>query len=195
MMGFMRSSPALPIPWLLAGLGLLVVALVVVYNRFVALRMLVRNAWADVDVTLKRRADLVPNLVEAVRAYASFERSVLTEVTEARAKALASGGTQARADAESDLSSHVARLVAIAESYPDLKASEGFLNLQRELSDTERHLASARQYYNACVRDFNTKIESFPSNVVAGLMGLRHEPFFEVETSSERHAPGVRGLA
>jgi LemA protein len=175
-----------------AALAALLVALIAQYNALVKLRQMLKNAWSDVDVYLKRRAELIPNLVTAVKAYASHEQTVLSALAEARSRAASlSGPTPVHAQAESEVAQSLVRVMAVAENYPDLKASGNFLDLQRELSDTERLIASARQYYNACVRDFNTKIESFPSSIVAGMMGLRHAEFFETESVEERVAPSV----
>lgn len=181
---------------LLALVPLAIVAgLVVLYNRLVAMRRLTENAWSDVDVYLKRRAELVPNLVEAVKGAAAYERGTFERLASARSEALASRQpTHERAAAESAISTGVTRAVALAEQHPELRASENFLGLQRELSDVERLVASARQYYNACVRDYNTMVESFPSNLVANGFGFKPKEFFEVETIGERQAPGVSGL-
>lgn len=162
------------------------------YNGLVKLRQLLRNSWADVDVYLKRRAELIPNLVTAVKAYASHEETVLSALAEARARATAlPGPTLEHAAAETAVATGLVRVMMVAENYPDLKASGNFLELQKELADTERLIASARQYYNAVVRDFNTKIEAFPSSLVAGMMGLKHAEFFETESADERLAPSV----
>jgi LemA protein len=179
--------------WILVVVAALILLILVVqFNGLIALRQLVRNAWADVDVYLKRRAELIPNLVKAVKAYASHERSVLEAVTEARTTVSALKGPSAdRAAAEGVLGTGMVRVLAIAEAYPELKASENFIDLQKQLSEAERHIASARQYYNAVVRDYNTKIEAFPSNIVATMGGFKPAEFFEVETPLERGAPSV----
>jgi LemA protein len=175
--------------FVLAGLLGFVVAS---YNGLVKLRQLLKNSWADVDVYLKRRADLIPNLVTAVKAYASHEETVLTALAEARARATSlSGPTLEHAAAETAVATGLVRVMMLAENYPDLKASGNFLDLQKELTETERQIASARQYYNAVVRDLNTKIEAFPSNLVAGMMGLRQAEFFETESAEDRIAPSV----
>lgn len=175
------------------GIGLAVILLFFVqYNALVGLQQLTRNAWADVDVYLKRRAELIPNLVAAVKGYASHEQAVLTAVAEARTHALSiQGPTKQKSEAETGLSSALVRIVGLAESYPELKAGENFQSLQAELTQTEKLLAHARQYYNACVRDFNIKIESFPSNFVSGMMGLKPKDFFELDDVEEREAPPV----
>ena len=172
--------------------GLLLILFIAQYNSIVKLRQFLKNSWSDVDVYLKRRAELIPNLVASVKAYASHEQTVLTAVTEARAHATSlKGPTLDKAAAESQLANGLVQVLMVAEKYPDLKASGNFLDLQKELTETERLIASARQYYNACVRDFNTKLEAFPSNIVAGMMGLKHAEFFETESVEERIAPKV----
>lgn len=179
--------------WILAGLLALVAVLALgIFNGLVQLRNLLKNSWADVDVYLKRRAELIPNLVTAVKAYASHESTLLEALAHARTEASSIGGpTPQRAAAETEVGSRVYQALILAEAYPDLKATANFAQLQQELSETEKLIASARQYYNAVVRDFNTKIESFPSSLVAGMMGLRQESFFELENPSERDAPKI----
>lgn len=182
-------------PFLIVLIALVVLALVVMiaaYNGLVSLRQHVKGAWSDVDVNLKRRSELIPNLVEAVKAYASHEQRVLMAVTEARAHAaVATASLGHRAEAEQHLGQSLFRVLAVAENYPELKASANFSDLQKELSETERVIASARQYYNACVRDFNTKIEAFPSNIVASIGSFKQAEFFEVDTPSERNVPAA----
>lgn len=179
--------------WALVGVLLLILILFLwQYNALVGLRNLLKNAWSDVDVYLKRRAELIPNLVAAVKAYASHERTVLEALTEARSRAVsATGPTAERAAAEASVGSKLVEALVLAENYPDLKASENFMQLQRDLVDTEKLLAGARQYYNAVVRDYNIKLEAFPSNLVAGVMTLKPAEFFEVDSASEREAPSV----
>ncbi|MCW5942904.1 MAG: LemA family protein [Fimbriimonadaceae bacterium] len=173
-------------------LALVLGVFILQYNKLIGMRQLVRNGWADVDVYLKRRADLVPQIAEAVRGYASHERALLEAVATARNQAIASGSNLAlRAPAESDLTTGLARIVMLKEAYPELKASENFLGLQNDLRETEKLIASARQYYNACVRDLNTAIEAFPSNLVAGVAGVRPQEFFELDDAVEREAPKV----
>ena len=179
-------------------IGVLVVAalawLAWVFNRLVSLRNRLRSAWADVDALLKRRADLIPNLVAAVRGYAGHEQRTLEGVTEARAAAIDAGDDRAaRAEAENALTRRVHRLIAIAEAYPDLRASANFLQLQTELVQTENDIASARRYYNAVARDLNTRRETFPNLLVAGPLGFGRAEFFELSDLDERAAPDVRG--
>ena len=172
-----------------------IIFLIATYNRLVAMRRLLRNAWADMDVFLKRRADLVPNLVEAVKGASAFEQGTLERVVQARSQAIAQQGpTAQKAAAESELGSGLVSVVAISENYPVLQANQNFLNLQRELSDVETKIASSRQYYNACVRDYNILVESFPTGIVARSMGFREQDSFEIEDVSERISPGVKGL-
>ncbi|HEY7472811.1 MAG TPA: LemA family protein [Gemmatimonadota bacterium] len=166
-----------------------------IFNRLVSLRNRLRSAWADVDALLKRRADLIPNLVAAVRGYAGHEQRTLDEVTSARAVALGAGDDRAaRADAENALTRRIHGLIAIAEAYPELKASANFLRLQAELVETEDDIASARRYYNAVARDLNTRRETFPNLLVAGALGFRRAEFFELSDIDERAAPdaGIR---
>jgi LemA protein len=181
--------------YLLVGLAVvLVVGFFASYNSLVRLRNLTRNAWSDVDVYLKRRAELVPNLVAAVKGYAQHEQTTLDQTIQARNQAVGAPSLAARADAETQVTTGVSRVLMIAENYPDLKASENFLELQRSLSETEKLIASARQYYNACVRDYNTLTEAFPSSVAAGVFGFKQAEFFELDTASEREVPRLDGL-
>lgn len=165
------------------------------FNRLVALRNRMRAAWASVDALLKRRADLIPNLVELVRGYMGHEQHTLTAVTDARNEALSAGGkpsdNTSRAHAENLLTSGVRQIFALAEAYPALKASENVLALQQQLTETENDIASARRYYNAVVRDFNTLSESFPTLLVASLFGFRPGEFFELSDITERNAPAT----
>jgi LemA protein len=176
----------------LAVVVLLAVAIVVSYNRFVRQRNLVQESWRQVDVELKRRHDLIPNLVETVKGYATHEREVFDAVTKARAQAAAPGSTPAQqAQQEGILGQALGRLFAVAEAYPELKASANFLELQRELTETEDRIAAGRRFYNANVRAMNTRVESFPSNLVASVFGFHKEEYFEVEDEAVRSAPAV----
>jgi LemA protein len=175
-------------------LVVLVVAwLALTFNRLVALRNRLRAAWGDVDALLTRRADLIPTLVEAVKGYVGHESRTLTRVTTARSNALMAGGapdnTSARAHAENQLTSGVRQLFAVVENYPDLKASESFLQLQSQLAETENDIASGRRYYNAVVRDFNTLRETFPNLLIAGPFGFDAGEYFELADLAEREAP------
>ncbi|MBM6404443.1 LemA family protein [Phycicoccus sp. CSK15P-2] len=162
-----------------------------VYNGLVKLRNLAQEAWRQIDVELTRRHDLIGNLVETVKGYAAHERGTLEDVVSARAKAMAPGQSPAeQADSENLLSQALGRLIALSEAYPDLKANENFMALQAELTSTEDRIASARRYYNATVRDLNTKVETVPSNIVAGLFHITREEYFEA-VGDEREAPRV----
>jgi len=171
----------------------LLIVLIALYNRLVGLRNQVKNAWAQIDVQLKRRHDLIPNLVETVKGYMKHERETLEAVTKARnlAQQLASSGAGERAKVEGELSSALARLLAVAESYPDLKANQNFLALQEELTSTENKIGFSRQFYNDSVLRYNNQTQMFPSNVVASMTGFKASEFFEVPLAEERKAPSV----
>jgi LemA protein len=165
---------------------------IVTYNNLVKFSLLCRNVWSQIDTELKRRYDLIPNLVEVVRGYANYERSILQAVTEARAKAVASTGSPAsQAIDENNLIASLSNLFGVVENYPDLKASEQFLKLQSELIDTEDRIQASRRLYNGNVRDLNTMIQSFPSNVIAGMFRFTPQEFFEIEDAFHRQAPKV----
>jgi LemA protein len=175
-----------------AALAVIILWLIFAYNRLVTLRYRAREALSDIDVQLKRRYDLIPNLVEAVKGYMVHERTVLEKVTAARAAVAQNAGNPIeRASSENMLSNTLKTLFAVAENYPDLKANANFLELQRELSDTEDKIQAARRFYNGTVRDLNTKIDTFPSNLIASIFGFREEPFFETE-EEEREAVKVK---
>ena len=163
-----------------------VVAFVLIYNSLVALKKRVENAWAQIDVQLKRRADLIPNLIETVKGYAKFEKKVLTEVTEARTAVMTAKSPKESAKAENMLTGALKTIFAVAEAYPTLKASENFKSLQEEFSSTENKIAYARQFYNDTVMQFNTVIAQFPSNFVAGMMGYKDKEFFEAEEAEKK---------
>lgn len=165
---------------------------IALYNDLVKLRNRVREAWADIEVQLKRRYNLIPNLVATVKGYAAHEREVLEKVTEARTKAMGAGTLKEKQEAENFLSSTLKSLFAVAENYPDLKASANFLELQKELRDTEDKIQAARRFYNSNVRDFNIKIETFPSKLIAQLFHFKKEEFFEIEEAGIREVPEVK---
>ena len=168
--------------WIVLGLiGLVLLYGVFAYNRLVRLRVRTQNAWSQIDVQLRRRYDLIPNLVEAVKGYAAHEREVFEEVTRARAQAEAASGVKDQAQAENQLTAGIRRLIAVAENYPQLKANENFLALQEELTGTESKIAFARQFYNDQVQSLNTLIQSFPSRIVASLGGFEPREFFDIE--------------
>jgi len=167
-------------------------ALISIYNNLVALRVRCDGAWSDIDVQLKRRHDLIPNIVEAVKGYAGYEKGTLAAVIEARNKAQQATGTAAQAQAENQLGLSLKGLLALAESYPQLRANEQFTHLQQALSGIEDSLQSARRYYNAVVRDLNTAVASFPSNLVASSGGVRPRDFFELSDPAERAVPSAK---
>ncbi len=170
---------------ILAIIAVLVVWVVAMYNSFIRLIIRVKEAWADIDVQLKRRYDLIPNLIESVKGYVTHERETLQKVTEARTAAMGATGVAGQAESENMLTDALKSLFAVSENYPDLKANENFLELQRELSDTENKIQAARRFYNTNVRDLNIKIDSFPSNVIAGMFKFTKDEFFELEEGSE----------
>jgi LemA protein len=165
----------------LAVLAVLVAGLVLAYNRLVSLRVRVDNGWSQIDVQLRRRYDLIPNLVESVRGYASHERELFERVTEARARAIDASGVDDQASAEDAITAGTRQLLVVAEAYPDLKANQNFLALQEELTGTESKIAYARQFYNDQVMKLNTAIQSFPSSVVAKAFGFTPRAFFDID--------------
>lgn len=170
---------------------LLLGGIIYIYNRLVSRAQMVRNGWADIDVQLKRRADLIPSLVKIVQGYAGHERALFEEVAAKRGAALSAGDDlEQRGEAETALSQPVSRLMALAEDYPELKANQNFLDLQNELSDTEDKIEMARRFYNGAVRELNILVQSFPANLFAGAMGYRTATYFEVEPSA-RIVPSV----
>ena len=180
--------------WVLVLLGLLlalVVVLVVLYNRLVTLRNRVENAWAQVDVQLKRRYDLIPNLVETVKGYAAHERETFEAVTAARSRAQAAQGPAEQGAAEGILGQALGRLFAVAEAYPELQADENFRQLQTELGETENRIAVSRQVYNDTVLTYNNAIQTVPGVVLAGPFGFARKEFFELEEEAAREAPRV----
>ena len=178
--------------WIFLVVGLIAVATVILYNRLVRSRNRVSTAWSDIDVQLQRRHDLIPQLVKAVEAYAKYEKATLEAVTELRAEAMRVVDVDARGQVEQALSDGVSRLLAVAESYPDLKANENFLKLQAELVETENYLQFARRYYNGSVRDYNTMTETVPSNLVARVFGFEPRAFFQKTADDVANVPLVR---
>lgn len=163
------------------------------YNALVRGRNEVKSAWSSIDVQLKRRHDLIPNLIETVKGYAGHERTTLEAVVQARQQAIDfSGNAEERARVENALTSALRSLFAVAESYPDLKANQNFLALQEELANTENKIGFARQFYNDTAKQYKNKVEMFPSNIVANIFGFKAEPFFEAETPADRVAPQVK---
>jgi len=180
---------------MILALGAIVVLLVVfvigMYNGLVRLKVQGDNAWSDIDVQLKRRYDLIPNLVETVKGYAAHEKGTLEAVVAARNQAMNTQGPAAKAEAEGMLTSALRQVFALAEAYPQLKAVESFTQLQQSLSQIEDSVQNARRYYNAVVRDLNTKIVQFPSNIIAGMFNITPRQFFEIATPVERDVPKV----
>jgi len=180
--------------WVIIGIVVvLILMLVFMFNSLVRGRNQVKNSWAQIDVQLKRRHDLIPNLIETVKGYMKFERETLEAVTNARnlAQKAVGSGVGAQSKAEGDLSGALSRLLAVVENYPDLKANKSFLALQEELTSTENKISFSRQFYNDSVLNFNNRIQMFPSNMVAGMFGFKQGEFFQVEAAAEREAPKV----
>ncbi len=176
-------------------IALIIIWIIYIYNRLVTLRNRVKEAWSDIEVQLKRRYNLIPNIIETVKGYAAHERGVFEEVTEARTRAISAQGIKEKAQAENALTSTLKNLFAVAENYPQLKASQNFLELQRELSDTENKIQAARRFYNANVRDYNIYLEKFPQNTIAQKFGFRRVDFFEIEearAAEVREVPKVK---
>jgi LemA protein len=180
------------IGWIVLGLVVLALLYVIgIYNRLVRLRALVKEGFSGITVQLRRRADLIPNLVESVQGYATHEREVFEEVSANRSKALSAGSVAATAQADAQMTGLLGRLFAVAEAYPELKANTNFLQLQDQLANIEGELQGARRYYNATVRDLNSSIQSFPAVMVAGPLGFQQEPFYQDEDQSIQTAPKV----
>ncbi|OGG66341.1 hypothetical protein A3I99_01715 [Candidatus Kaiserbacteria bacterium RIFCSPLOWO2_02_FULL_45_11b] len=185
--------------WIIISIvGVVVVYVIFAYNHFVRLTQRTKEAWADIDVQLKRRYDLIPNLIETVKGYAAHERGVFEEVTNARAKAtqihvdpsnITAEQITAMAGAESALGASLGKLLAVAEAYPDLKANQNFAQLQTELTDTENKIQAARRFYNGNVRDLKIALQSFPSNIVGSTFNFKEEQFFELAEGSEEREP------
>ena len=170
---------------------LLVIIVISMYNGLVGLRIQADNAWADIDVQLKRRYDLIPNLVQTVQGYATHEKGTLEGVIAARNQAMTAAGPAAKAESEGLLTQALRQVFALAEAYPQLRAVESFNQLQQTLNQLEDTIQNARRYYNAIVRDFNTKIAQFPSNIIAGMFNFKPREFFEISAPAEREVPKV----
>ena len=178
--------------WILLGVVALAIIFVIsMYNGLVSLKVQCDNAWSDIDVQLKRRYDLIPNLVETVKGYAGHEKGTLEGVVAARNQAMSAQGPAAKGEAEGVLTSALRQVFALAEAYPQLRAVESFTQLQNTLNQIEDSVQNARRYYNAVVRDFNTKIAVFPSNIIAGMFNFKPREFFEINTPAEREVPKV----
>ena len=177
---------------ILGVIALVILWLVLAYNGLIRRQYQVKESWSDIDVQLKRRHDLIPNLVETVKGYMTHERGVFEKVTEARTKAMGANTKEEKLGAENVLSGTLKTLFAVSENYPDLKANTNFLDLQRELADTENKIQAARRFYNSNVMDYNTKTETFPTNLIAGAFGFKKEEFFGLESESEREPVKVK---
>ncbi len=178
--------------WIVVGIVILVVlALIGVYNSLVQKRVRCREAWSQIDVQLKRRYDLIPNLVETVKGYAAHEKETLERVIQARQQAISAQGVKDQAQAENFLTSALRQIFALSEAYPNLKANENFAQLQEELASTENKISFARQHYNDSAAVYNTAAQTFPNNVVAGMFGFQRQDYFELEDAAEREAPKV----
>ena len=176
---------------ILAILAVLALWIVMIYNGLVRLKVRTNEAWSDIDVQLKRRYDLIPNLINTVKGYATHERELFEKVTQARANAMNAQNPEEKAGAENMLTGALKSLFAVSENYPDLKANENFLELQRELSDTENKIQASRRFYNGNVRDLNTKIQVFPDSIVANMLKIGKREFFEIEDVKEKETPKV----
>jgi LemA protein len=178
--------------WVLAAIAAAVVIyLIVIFNRLIRQRNMVREGWSGIDVQLRRRTDLIPNLVETVKAYAAHERTLFEDITRKRASSIAAADVKGQADAERALVGSLGRLMAVAEAYPELKANQNFLELQKQLAEIEDQIQMSRRYYNGAVRNFNISTQSFPDIMVARPFGFREEPFFELESRAEGAAPQI----
>lgn len=171
--------------YLLIILGLIVIWLIFMYNSLIQSRNRVDEAWSDIEVQTKRRYDLIPNLVNTVKGYAKHEEGVFTKVTDARAKAMSAPSPTEKLAAENQLSQTIRSLFAVAENYPELKANQNFLQLQSDLTDTEDKIQAARRFYNGNVRDYNTKLQVFPTNMIANMFGFKPKTFFDVDDKAE----------
>ncbi len=177
---------------ILVVIGLLVLFLAGMYNSLVQLRVRADSAWSDIDVQLKRRHDLIPNLVETVKGYAAHEKGTFENIAKFRSQAMQATSPADKAQAENQLSGALKSLFAVAENYPELKASEQFTGLQSSLNSIEDNIQNARRYYNAVIRDYNTRVQSFPTNILAGMFGFQTRQFFEVESPEDRQNVQVK---
>ena len=166
--------------------------IIFIYNLFIRDRNLIKEAWSGIDVQLKRRHNLVPNLVETVKGYSKHERNLLEDITRKRSEAAKVESIREKAPAESDLSGMLKNLFVVAENYPDLKASQNFLDLQNQLVEIEDQLQYARRYYNGAIRNYNIRVESFPSNIIAGIFDFKQDNFFEITLATERTTPEIK---
>ena len=181
------------ITWIiLAVIAIIVLWIITLYNGLIRLRNQTDEAWSDIDVQLKRRHDLIPNLVNTVKGYAAHESNVFDQVTQARANAISAQTPQQKLAAENMLAGTLKSLFAVAEAYPDLKANQNFLDLQQQLADTEDKVQASRRFFNGNVRDFNTKLQTFPTNMIGNALGFKAYQFFEMENPADRAVPEVK---
>lgn len=179
--------------WVIVAIVVVIILIIAAYfNRLVSLKNRSKEAWSDIDVQLKRRHDLIPNLVETVKGYAKHEKGIFEEVTKARSEAISSKGMVEKAKAENQITEALKSVFAVAENYPNLKANENFVELQREITDTEDKVQAARRFYNANVRDLNIAIESFPSNIIAGMFHYQKKELFELSDVGEKEPVEVK---
>ncbi len=171
---------------------LIIIWFIVIFNKFIKDKNLIKEAWSGIDVQLKRRHDLIPNLVETVKGYSSHERNLFQQIAETRSKTMSVESLKEKAQGETQLSGMIKSLFAVAEAYPDLKANQNFLDLQKQLSEIEDQIQYARRYYNGVVRNYNIRVESFPSNLVAAIFNYKEADFFEISLATERETPEVK---
>jgi len=172
--------------------GLIIIWLIIIYNLFIRDRNLMKEAWSGIDVQLKRRHNLIPNLVTTVKGYSKHERNLFEDITEKRARTIQIDNIKEKSTLETDLSGMLKTLFAVVEDYPDLKANENFLDLQNQLTDIEDQIQYSRRYYNGTVRNYNIRVESFPNNIVSGLFHFKPEEYFEITFATERKTPEVK---
>lgn len=171
---------------------LLSLVIIFIFNQLIRLRFLMREAWSGIDVQLKRRHDLIPNITDTVKGYAQYERKLLEDITNIRSQIITAKDTREKGTLENNLSSALKSIFALVEGYPELKANKSFLDLQKNLSEIEDQIQLARRYYNGTVRNYNIAAESFPANIIAGLLGFKSADFFEIEYATERQVPDVK---
>jgi len=171
---------------------LVLIIAILMYNRLIRSRNILNEAWSGIDVQLKRRHDLIPNIIETVKGYVKHERKVLEEITNLRSRLAGPATVQEKGQLENSFSQALKSIFALAEAYPDLKANQNFIELQRTLADAEEQIQLARRYYNGAARDYNTMVESFPGNIMARMFGFSKAEFFEIELATEREVPGVK---
>lgn len=178
--------------YVIIAVALVLIIAVFMYNRFVRQRNILNEAWSGIDVQLKRRHDLIPNIVETVKGYAQHEKKVLEEITNLRSRLTEQATVKEKGQIENSFSHALKNIFALAEAYPDLKANQNFIELQRVLADTEEQIQLARRYYNGAARDYNTMVQSFPNNILAKMFNFTKAEFFEIELATEREVPGVK---